>query len=281
MGKIKEDSLGHRMKQYEGVPKNYLMLGCPKAIRLDMRAGHTFCRDFKRPFDDVFSTCMLQASKKLCEEIPGVVMAYTQSDEISLIINDVTKNGQINCFFDGNVEKIVSISASICSVEFNRKYDEILRNMPTSKDKEIYEKQAWKAHFDSRVWTLPNLMEVHNYILWRQQDATRNSIQMVGHANFTDSELYKKNTSDIQDMLMLQKGINWNNFPVKYKRGAIILKEQYEKEVTLPNGEVIPNVKRNRWTEAEIPILTQDLSYIPKIFERHFLVNGELAKIEY
>ena len=278
MGKIEKDSLGDRMKTYEAVTRDYLMLGCPKVIRLDMRAGHTFTRGFKIPYDEVFSQCMIEATKELCKEINGVVMGYTQSDEISLIINDVTERGEISCFFEGNIQKMVSISASICTIAFNKKYAEIVASLSPEEAKR-YEKNIWKGQFDSRVYCLPNVMEVHNYVLWRQQDATRNSIQMAGHANFSQSEMDKKNTSDIQDMLMLQKGINWNNYPSKFKRGCVILKEQYEKDVEVPNRGLVTGVKRKRWIEAEIPILTQDLEFISKAFNRYLLVNGKLTKI--
>ena len=264
MGKEKKDSLGNRMKAYEAVSKNYLTLRCPKIIRLDMRAGHTFCRKFARPFDEVFSMCMIETTRALCEQIPGVVMGYTQSDEISLVINDITKNGETNAFFEGNVEKITSISASIATIAFNKKYSELVQGM-TKEQKEIYERNLWKAQFDSRTFCLPDITEVHNYILWRQQDATRNSIQMAGHANFSDKEMDKKKTSEIQDMLMT-KGINWNNYPSKFKRGCVVLKEEYEKEVVLPDGRTISGVKRKRWVEKEIPILTKDLNFVKNVF---------------
>lgn len=272
-----QDKLGSRMKTYEAVPKNYLTLGTPKVIRLDMRAGHTFCKKLKRPFDDVFSECMVYATKELCEKVSGVVMGYTQSDEISLVVNDNTTKGGTNCFFDGNVEKMVSISASICTLAFNKKYFELVSAMEDSKNKKIYEEKLWSAQFDSRVFCLPNVMEVHNYVLWRQQDATKNSVRTVGYAYFSTKELDKKNTSEVQDMLMLQKGVNWNNFPTKYKRGCVVLKEVYEKDVQLPNGNMVKGVKRRRWVEAEIPILTQDLEFISKVYEKQLLVDGVLT----
>lgn len=269
--KKQKDSLGDRMKMYEAVPKVFLTLGIPKIIRLDMRAGHTFCRKFNRPFDDVFSECMVYTTKELCAQIAGVVMGYTQSDEISLVINDVTEEKNINCFFDGSVEKMVSVSASIATAAFNKKYMEIVRDIPSEdRMKKIYERNLWTAQFDSRVFCLPNVTEVHNYILWRQNDATRNSIQMVGHANFTQKQMHAKNNSDIQDMLMLEKGINWNDFPAKYKRGCMIVKEFYEKEAVTPDGVSHGTALRSRWVEKEIPILTKEPDLIPRIFNREF-----------
>lgn len=275
----KKDSLANRMKTYENVTRIYLTLGCPKIVRLDMRAGHTFCRGLDVPFDKVFSECMIETAIKLCEQIPGVVMAYTQSDEISLVINDTTKNGDISCFFEGNVEKIVSVSASIATLAFNKHYYELVQAMPLEEAKK-YQRNIWKAQFDSRTYCLPNVTEVHNYILWRQQDATRNSIQMVAHANFSDSEIKNKNSSELQELLMIKKGINWNNFPSKFKRGCVVLKEQYTKDVTLPDGTKITNIKRKRWVTTEIPILTKDLTFIPNAFKRYLLIDGKLCLSE-
>lgn len=271
-------SLGSRMKQYESVPKIYLTAGIPKVIRLDMRSGHTFCKKLKKPFDDIFSYAMIETAKKLCSSISGAVMAYTQSDEISVVLNDVTPEGNLTSFFDGNVEKITSLSASIATLAFNKAYAEAVEK----QDKEtadIHKKNLWNAQFDSRVFCLPNAEELHNYILWRQQDATRNSIQMVGHANFTNKEMHKKNTSQIQDMLMLQKGINWNDFPIKYKRGALIVKEKYQKEAKDKDGNPI-KVMRSRWVEYDIPILTKDTEIIEKLYSRCYLVKGAIVHIQ-
>lgn len=267
--KYEKDSLGDRMKTYEAVPKVYLTLGTPKIIRLDMRAGHTFCKKFVRPFDEIFSQCMIHTAKELCAQIAGVVMAYTQSDEISLVINDTTEEKSINCFFDGNVEKMVSLSSSIATIAFNKKYIELVSEIPDGdKMKKIYEKNLWTAQFDSRVFCLPTVTEVHNYILWRQNDATRNSIQMVGHANFTQKQMQGKNNDQIQDMLMLEKGINWNDFPAKYKRGCMIVKEHYEKEARTPDGKSCGVAIRSRWAERDIPILTKNTEIIANIFNR-------------
>lgn len=278
MKDIKTNTLDGRMKTYEYVTRNYLTLGCPKIIRLDMRAGHTFTKGFKKPFDDVFSKSMIAATKKLCEEINGAVMGYTQSDEISIIINDITDKGKFDCFFEGNISKIISISASICTLAFNKAYAEIVNELPP-EEAEIYKKNLWSGQFDSRVFCLPNEMELHNYILWRQQDATRNSIQMAGYTHLSQTEMNNKDNSQVQDMLMVKKGINWNDYPTKFKRGCAIVKEQYQKDVQIPGRGLITGVERKHWVETEIPILTQDLDFIHKIYNRYLLINGELTKV--
>lgn len=270
----KESALAARMKKYEAVSKNFLTLGTPKVIRLDMRAGRTFCGNFEKPFDNVFAAAMTEAAKKICEQIPGSVFAYTQSDEISLVLNDMTEKGA-NCFFEGNVEKIVSISASICTLEFNKAYHRIIMGNSeiSSEQAEVYLGNLWSGQFDSRAFMLPNVTEVHNYILWRQQDAVRNSIQMAGHAVFTDSELHKKNTSEINRML-LKKGIDWNNYPARHKRGIAITKELYKKDVVLPDGTKIEDVNRKRWIEYEMPELTKDPDFIRNVYGKKLLYDG-------
>lgn len=121
------------------------------------------------------------------------------------------------------------------------------------------------AMFDSRVFTIPK-EEVCNYILWRQQDATRNSIQSVGQANFSDKELYKKSTKDIQDMLMTQKGINWNDYATTLKRGSCCIKV----DDSLTEYDEVGNIRgytqrSKRVIDNKIPIFTQDRNYVEKL----------------
>ena len=107
-----KDDLGNRMKEnYENRAKTYLLRRVPVAIRLDMKAGHSFTKGFKRPFDHLFMACMQQTMKYLCENIQGCLIGYTQSDEITLILQDY-KTLTTDAWFDYSVEKLCSISAS-------------------------------------------------------------------------------------------------------------------------------------------------------------------------
>ena len=228
------DELGKRMKEYyEGIPKTRLMRRCPVALRLDGKAFHTFTRGFKSPFDEVLIKTMQETAKYLCENIQGAVMAYTQSDEITLILIDYKKLNS-SAWFDYEVQKMCSIAASMATMAFN-KYFEICSLTERLKDDvehdyelgRVYKDALCKgAMFDCRCFNIPK-EEVANLIYWRQLDATRNSIQMVGQANFSHKELQNKSCNNIQDMLMTQKGINWNDFPVYQKRGSCVIKEEY------------------------------------------------------
>lgn len=229
------DDLGRRMKEYyEQIPKTKLMRRCPVIIRIDGKAFHSFTKGFKRPFDDVLIESMQETMKYLCVNLQGCVLGYHQSDEISLILVDYQKLTS-DAWFDYEVQKICSIAASMATMVFNKifeqnciEYSQVIPNTePFCKIMPAYTKAFEKgAMFDARCFNIPK-EEVTNYIYWRQLDATRNSIQMVGQANFSYKELHGKSCNQIQDMLMTQKGINWNDYPVYQKRGSCCIKDEY------------------------------------------------------
>lgn len=265
----KKDSLGDRMKTYENASRNYLMRRTPVIIRLDGKAFHSFTKGFQKQFDMLLMRSMWETSQELCSKIQGCKIGYTQSDEISLLLTDY-ESIDTCAWFDNGIQKMVSVSASMATLAFNdafanfvnEEYNNIIE-APISCDADIkeidrlfdnYFNKINTALFDSRVFTLPK-EEVCNYFIWRQQDATRNAIQMVGQSNFSHKQLNKKSCNDIQEMLFQEKGINFNDFPVYQKRGACIVKEKYTKG----------DAERTRWiVDKDIPIFTQDRDYIEK-----------------
>lgn len=270
------DELGKRMKEfYETVPKTRLMRRCPVVVRLDMRAGHTFCRGFERPFDEVFIKSMQETAKYMCENVQGCVLSYQQSDEISLILVDYKKLNS-SAFFDYEVQKVCSTTASMATMAFNKTFGSIYSKMYIDTDSTVekqnlynkYVTKCFEAIFDSRCFNIPK-EEVTNYVYWRQLDASRNSVQMVGQANFSHKELQNKSCNDIQDMLMTQKGINWNDLPTDQKRGSCCIKESYylDKDGNEIAKEIIDAVKRTRWIiDKNIPIFkNEDRNYIEKL----------------
>lgn len=269
------DDLGSRMKEYyEQIPKTKLMRRCPVIIRIDGKAFHSFTKGFNRPFDDVLIESMQETMKYLCENIQGCVLGYHQSDEISLVLVDYQKLTS-DAWFDYEVQKICSIAASMATMAFNKIFEqnciEYSQVVPTTESgREImpaYSKAAEKgAMFDARCFNIPK-EEVTNYIYWRQLDATRNSIQMVGQANFSHKELHGKSCNQIQDMLMIQKGINWNDFPIYQKRGSCCVKERYSTvDLATYTGNVAA-ITRTRWViDKEIPIFKrEDRNYIDRL----------------
>lgn len=262
--------LAVRMKEnYESCGKTKLTRRVPVAIRIDGKAFHSFTRNFKRPFDEILIKSMQETMKYLCENVQNCVIGYHQSDEITLILID-DKRLDTAAWFDNERDKIISISASMATMAFNKFFaknvEEFRQDCATDYETQglcgegtkewklcdVYSKAVEKgAMFDSRAFSIPK-DEVTNLVYWRQDDAARNSIQMVGQANFSQKELHGKSRSDIQDMLMLQKGINWNDFPTYQKRGSCCIKEKY-----IVKSEDGNEVERSRWIiDQEIPIFT-------------------------
>lgn len=260
------DDLGCRMKTfYEQIPKIKLMRRCPVAIRIDGRAFHTFTRGFQRPFDEVLIKSMQETMKYLCENIQGCVLGYTQSDEITLILVDYKKLTS-SAFFDYKVQKICSIAASMTTMAFNESFSKIYSKLYRDKIEhgenvdeliKTYAFKAGKAMFDARCFNIPK-EEVTNLIYWRQLDASRNSIQMVGQANFSHKELQNKSCNDIQDMLMTQKSINWNYLPTYQKRGSCCVRNKIviESDGVMATAQLRDTSKsENEWIiDTDIPI---------------------------
>lgn len=273
----KNDSLEKRMKSYESISKTFLTRRIPVIIRLDGKAFHTFTRGMKKPFDNILMQTMQETMKYLCENIQGCVLGYTQSDEITLVLKDYEKINT-DAWFGYNVQKMTSISASMATLAFNKYFEENIRildeilftgDLEDCIDfdynyREILNNKLHKAMFDSRVFSIPK-DEVCNCLIWRQQDATRNSIEAVGQANFSQKELQKKNLNQIQEMLFSQANINWNDFPTECKRGSCCYKRQVEKEIIIPKTKEVKKINRNEWyIDKEIPIFTQNREYIEK-----------------
>ena len=280
-------NLAARMKEfYENVPKTNLMRRTPVVIRIDGKTFHSFTKGFKRPFDEVLIKTMQETTKYLCENIQGCVLGYTQSDEISLVLVDYQRF-ETSAWFDYEVQKMCSIAASMATMAFNKFFYEnvFLYNGMASVDmsnkkypyKEVYAKAVKKgAMFDARVFNIPK-EEVTNYIYWRQLDASRNSIQMVGQANFSHKELHCKTCNNIQDMLMEQKGINWNDYPTVCKRGTAVIKKIIAREEKSFIDDMLEdsfdNVKNNiieqtsKWIiDKDIPIFKgEGREYIEKL----------------
>lgn len=272
MGKEKKNTLGTRMKEYEAVSKNHLMRRTPVVIRLDGKAFHTFTRGLDKPFDSDFVTMMQQTMLHLCENIQGCVLGYTQSDEITLVLVDY-QNRDSCAWFDNQVQKIASISASMATLYFNRDLSEMLRDLEedlaaadyslpqahmyetNSKKYDKWYDKEYRALFDSRVFNLPQY-EVINNLIWRQQDATRNSINSVAQSLFSHKELQGISSKDLQNKMLTERDVNWNDYPTHLKRGCCAIKDSEGKWVL----------------DVNIPIFTEDRDYIDRLI---FLEDGE------
>lgn len=259
-----KDALGDRMKMYEGAEagRKFMPL-LPIVARLDGRGFSRFTKGMERPFDQRMSDAMVAVTRHLVEET-NAVMGYTQSDEITLAWYSDSLKSQT--WFNGRIQKMVSLLGAEVTLAF---YEQILRTMPE------YLKR--RPRFDARVWQLPTLEEAANCFLWREWDATKNSIQMAGHHHFGSKRLHGVHTGAIKDMLINEAGVNWNEYPRFFKRGTFIQRAVVETPFTrdeliaLPPGhnahknpELI--IKRSVVREVEMPVFSQVINRADVVF---------------
>lgn len=283
------DALGDRMKEYECRNQYFLQRRTPVIIRVDGKAFHTFTRGFQKPFDEVLGNAMVRTMEYLCQNISGCIFGYVQSDEITLVLQDYRKLNT-DAWFGYRTDKLCSIAASMATMAFNRCFldeyekwyfdhidfpNEFGCDAVNPKDRELDKAYVASlkrgAMFDARCFNIPK-EEVCNCIYWRQLDATRNSIQMVGQANFSHAELQEKSCNEIQDMLHEQRGINWNDFPTRWKRGVAcrkvpvtttVTEKNIEDEDGEPNTIGIATTRYTWVTDYEMPILKgEDRAYV-------------------
>ena len=263
------DDLGRRMKEfYEQVPKARLMRRVPVAIRVDGKAFHTFTKFFKKPFDPILVKSMQDTMLYLCNHIQGCVFGYTQSDEITLILCDY-QTLTTSAWFDYEVQKMCSVAASMATLAFNQAFEshvdamleDICRSGEPTEESMGYVNALLAAKdvgamFDARVFNIPK-EEVANLIYWRQLDAMRNSIEMVGHAVFKQSALHGQSCVQIVNMLQ-EIGINYDaDFPTHLKRGSCAVKRIVPME--LVGFPFVAQIMRKKWViDTNIPVFKDE-----------------------
>lgn len=253
------DKLGDRMKLYEQMEAGRkLMPGLPICVRVDGRAFHTFTRGMKRPYDEDMSAAMIETMKFLVEQTDACI-GYVQSDEISLVLSDIKAP-----MFDGKIAKLNSVIASMATAKFN---EVIHKSYPTKP----------LAFFDCRCWNVPSRTEAVNNILWREFDATKNSISMAARAVYSDKQLLGKHSAEKQDMLM-EKGINWNDYPVFFKRGTYARRVVTTRKFTEEELDKLPEhhearknpdllITRSTIETIDMPVFTKVINRVEVIFD--------------
>lgn len=238
------DDMGERLKYYEGLNARELMPKLPVIIRLDGRAFHSFTSDMKRPFDEGLTGCMVSTMRYLVEETNAMI-GYTQSDEISLVLYTPDTKSQV--YFAGRVDKITSVLPALASLEFNAQVWQqdwglqdrkagVLTVEHTERASRLSER---RPVFDCRVFNVPTLEEAANVLLWREQDATRNSVQMAAQHYYSQTQLHKKNTAEMMELLHA-KGVNWNDYPSFFKRGTYLQKKRVVRAFKCDELEKLP-----------------------------------------
>lgn len=257
-------TLGTRMKEnFENKSKQFLTKKVPTIIRLDGKAFHTFTKKLDKPFDEGLIADMQATTEYLCANIQGAKCGYTQSDEISILLTDYEKENT-SAWFDYNVQKVVSIAASLATAKFNelrvrRTLDREL-SKPQIDKSTISDLIEWVsntklANFDARVFQIEDKEEVVNCFVWRHQDAEKNSVAMLAQSLFSPKELHKKHGGDMR-LMCLEKGISWDDLHFSKKSGSFVIRNTYI-DGELYNNDSPENLKngvvRSRWEVVKTP----------------------------
>ena len=239
--------LGNRQKFYEGLTDTHLMPLVPVMVRLDGRCFSRFTKDLERPYDKRFSDLMIETARFLVKETNARI-SYTQSDEISLVLLNERFDSEL--FMGGRSFKMISIMSAITTAFFNR-------NLP----KYLPEKIDGMPVFDCRVWNVPSKTEAVNALIFREQDATRNSISMAAQSQFSHNQLMNKSCDQMQEMLFQEKGINWNDYPSFFKRGTYVQKYKIERPFTAEEIEKLPS-KHNARNDPDLKVMRSEIRVI-------------------
>jgi tRNA(His) 5'-end guanylyltransferase len=257
------DALGDRMKMYEDYESDRRFFPLlPIVARLDGRGFSRFTKGMDRPFDLRMTRAMVNTTKYLVDHT-NAIMGYTQSDEITLTWYSDSLKNQI--WFDRRVAKMTSHLAAQATLFF---YREVLKQMPGFADR--------LPTFDARACNFPTLEEATNNFLWRERDASKNSISMAASAFYSQAQLHKKSGAEMQDMLMA-KGVNWNDFPSSFKRGTFIQRRVIAGLFSTEELDSLPQkhkartdsnlqVARSRILELEMPIFDKVVNRVGVIF---------------
>lgn len=260
------DSFGDRMKLFEQAEAGRMLIPLlPICVRIDGKGFSKWTEGLQRPFDQKLSNLMVETTKYLVKQ-SNAKIGYCQSDEISLIIYSSSFENQV--FFDGKIQKLTSVLASMTTAFFNANKDRVDPSKPF-------------ALFDARVWNVPNQMEATNTLLWREQDATKNSISMAAHHYFEHKQVQGKNGSQMQEMLFAEHGINWNDYPAFFKRGTFVQHKKVLRELTPEQLAKIPEDHRPTGPIERGSIETIDMPPFGRVINRVGVVfEGETPQVE-
>ncbi len=259
-----KDGLGDRCKSFEQAEASRrAMRGLPLLARLDGRAFHTFTRDLKRPYEHGMSISMIETTRYLVQEMIAL-LGYTQSDEITLAWFEPSQSAS-DYAFDGRFQKLASVLAGMASARFGKL---VAEHLPSK----VHE----TPHFDCRVWQVPTLDDAADVFVWREDDATKNSVSMAAGAYYSDAELDGAH-SGVKQELLWKKGVNWNDFPRFFKRGTYVQRRAVERVLTDEERARIPEphrppvgatVQRTQVVELDLPPVRQIANLTAVLFER-------------
>ncbi len=247
------NQIGDRLKEYENSWKTVLPKRFPYVVRVDGQAFHSYTRGLQKPFDPLLITAMNHCAVELCKMISGSLIAYVQSDEISILVYPY-RSRTSEPWVGNSLNKIVSLTSGRASA------------LMTESSKYVFGKTK-PATFDSRVFILP-VFEVNSYFVWRQQDWIRNSVSTFARSYFSDKDLFGLNGQEIKEKLIAEKQQDWDKLPSHQKYGRII----HKREITRNNAI------RNEWHVVDDSTLFQHNKLPEVLLNNVFLTQEEEKK---
>ena len=250
--KLNWNELADNMKRMEKAESTKLDTNKTIVIRLDMRSGGSFVKGLNKPFDDSFSEAMEHTAKELAKQVQGAQLVYFGSDEITILLFKNKVKKEFTPFFEGKLQKTVSLTAAIATAEFNKAWLEIINKTKDSDYKEILQRKLFNARFDSRAFNIEGeINEALSSIWWRMKDVSRNSVQMLGRKYFSQKQLQNISTRQLEDML---KEINhdWNKeVRTVNKYGNLFIRESYFGKGYNPKIKEFVETIRHDWFETQ------------------------------
>jgi tRNA(His) 5'-end guanylyltransferase len=254
-----QDTLGDRIKsKYEDVFRNSIPQRTFAVIRIDGKAFHTFTKTLEKPHSAELSEAMDHAAQVLCKEMMGCKLAYGQSDEYSFLLTDFEKE-ESEMWFNGNIQKIVSVSSSIFTAAFNDHWEKV---RPMSFKPRL-------AMFDARVFVIPSRNDVFQYFLWRQKDASRNSLTMLASCHFSHKQLHGQDR-DAKHELLQSVGVKWTDWPTSFRHGRVVRRVSQQRTVSYVHKKtkekISKDVEESVWqVDREIPVFTRTSDYLDSV----------------
>lgn len=269
MSRNMPDDLGDHMKAHEKVETSRrLNRGAPIYARIDGRAFSQFTSKMRRPFDIRLTDAMVRTTKVLVDKLHARI-GYVQSDEISLVWLADGPDQQM--LFDGKVQKLTSITASLATAAFMQAIGECfpednmawINSAGSSVDTNTpVNLMAKLPHLDSRVMQLPDKWEAVNMLQWREQDARRNAISMAAQALYSHRELQNKSSVEMAAMIAA-KGVDFASYPTAFQRGTFVRRKAVERTLTDREWLAIPKAHRPRLDQVVIRTEVQTVAAPP------------------
>ena len=252
------NDVAENMKQMEKAGSTKLDPTKPIIVRLDMRSGGSFVKGLKKPFDENFTAAMTTTAQKLAEQVQGTQLAYVGSDEITLVLMNNGTKQHFTPFFEGKLQKIVSLTAAIATAEFNQRWMELIQAQEDEGYKQVLSSKLFRARFDSRAFNIDGgLPEALLSVWWRVNDVRKNSIQMLARKYFSQKQLNNVKTTQMLQMLE-EIGHPWDTEVYKTnKYGDIFIREAYLGEGYNPKTKQVVETLRHAWFNSSEENLIQ------------------------